>query len=302
LYENIVRYAAEIRPKAVVIDSIQTLYTSQLQSAPGTVSQVREVAGQLTFFAKRSNIPVIIIGHVTKDGAIAGPRLLEHMVDTVLYFEGDRGHSYRLLRAVKNRFGPVNEIGVFEMRDSGLEEVANPSELFLSERQKKVTGSVIVASMEGTRPILIELQALVTPTNFGMPRRTTVGVDYNRVSMLMAVMEKRAGLHLGNCDVFINVVSGMRIDEPAIDLGIAAAIASSLREAAVDSSTILFGEIGLGGEIRGVSQAEHRIKEAAKLGFKRCILPQRNAERLDNTGAMEIVSVANVTDVMRALF
>ncbi len=302
LYENIVRYAAEIRPKAVVIDSIQTLYTSQLQSAPGTVSQVREVAGQLTFFAKRSNIPVIIIGHVTKDGAIAGPRLLEHMVDTVLYFEGDRGHSYRLLRAVKNRFGPVNEIGVFEMRDSGLEEVANPSELFLSERQKKVTGSVIVASMEGTRPILIELQALVSPTNFGLPRRTTVGVDYNRVSMLMAVMEKRTGLQLGNCDLFVNVVGGIRIDEPAIDLGIAAAIASSFREAAVDSAAILFGEIGLGGEIRGVSQAEQRVKEASKLGFKRCILPQRNAERLEKMGSMEIVSVSNVTDVMRVLF
>ncbi|MFZ3065613.1 MAG: magnesium chelatase domain-containing protein, partial [Nitrospirota bacterium] len=225
-----------------------------------------------------------------------------HMVDTVLYFEGDRGHSYRLLRAVKNRFGPVNEIGVFEMRDSGLEEVANPSELFLSERQKKVTGSVIVASMEGTRPILIELQALVSPTNFGMPRRTTVGVDYNRVSMLMAVMEKRTGLQLGNCDVFVNVVGGIRIDEPAIDLGIAAAIASSFREAAIDSAAILFGEIGLGGEVRGVSQAEQRVKEASKLGFKRCILPQRNAERLEKMGSMEIVSVANVTDVMRVLF
>ena len=235
-----------MQPAAVVVDSVQTVYTDQITSAPGSISQVQEVAGHLMGFAKRSGVPVFLIGHVTKEGAIAGPRLLEHIVDTVLYFEGDKGHSYRILRAVKNRFGSTNEIGVFEMKDVGLEEVVNPSELFLAERPAKSTGSVVVSSVEGTRPILVELQALVSSTGYAMPKRMANGVEINRVSLLLAVMEKRLGLHLSGQDVYVNVIGGMQVDEPAIDLGIVAAVTSSLREAPIDHGTVVLGEMGLG--------------------------------------------------------
>jgi DNA repair protein RadA/Sms len=267
--ELILKSIQEVQPIAVVVDSIQTVYTEQLSSAPGTISQVQEVAGQLMWFAKRSNVPVFLIGHVTKEGAIAGPRLLEHIVDTVLYFEGDKSHSFRILRAVKNRFGSTNEIGVFEMKEGGLEEVGNPSELFLAERPQRTTGSVVVSSLEGTRPILVELQALVSGTNYAMPKRMANGVEPNRLSLLLAVMEKRLGMHLSGQDVYVNVVGGIHIDEPAIDLGIVAAVTSSLRESPIDFTTLVMGEVGLGGEVRAISQADLRIREAAKMGFKR---------------------------------
>ncbi|MDH5669262.1 MAG: DNA repair protein RadA, partial [Nitrospira sp.] len=256
--EKILKTIQELQPAAVVVDSIQTVYTEQITSAPGSISQVQEVAGQLMWFAKRAGVPVFIIGHVTKEGAIAGPRLLEHIVDTVLYFEGDKGHSYRILRAVKNRFGSTNEIGVFEMKDAGLEEVDNPSELFLAGRPERSTGSVVVSSLEGTRPILVELQALVSSTSYAMPKRMANGMELNRVSLLLAVMEKRLGLHLSGQDVYVNVVGGLRIDEPAIDLGIVAAVTSSLREVPVEPSLLILGEVGLGGEVRAVSHAELR--------------------------------------------
>jgi DNA repair protein RadA/Sms len=250
------------------------------------------------WFAKRSGVPVFIIGHVTKEGAIAGPRLLEHIVDTVLYFEGDKGHSYRILRAVKNRFGSTNEIGVFEMKESGLEEVTNPSQLFLGERPQRSTGSVVVSSVEGSRPILVELQALVTSTSYAMPKRMTNGVDLNRVSLLLAVMEKRLGMHLSGQDVYVNVVGGMHIDEPAIDLGIVAAVTSSLREVPVEPGLLVLGEVGLGGEVRGISQAELRIREAAKMGFKRCLLPERNLSKLEPVDGMELVGIHEVGEAL----
>ncbi len=300
--QEILKAVQELQPTAMVVDSIQTVYTDQLTSAPGSISQVQEVAGQLMWLAKRSGVPVFIIGHVTKEGAIAGPRLLEHIVDTVLYFEGDKGHSYRILRAVKNRFGSTNEIGVFEMKDSGLEEVANPSELFLAERPQKSTGSVVVSSLEGSRPILVELQALVTPTNYAMPKRMANGVELNRVSLLLAVMEKRLGMHLSGQDVYINVVGGMTIDEPAIDLGLVAAVTSSLRERPIDRQTIVFGEVGLGGEVRAISQAELRLKEAVKMGFRRCLLPERNLAKLDPVKGVELVGIREVGEALDAAF
>jgi len=296
--EEILKAVQAIQPAAVVIDSIQTVYTEQLTSAPGSISQVQEVSGQLMWFAKRAGVPVFIIGHVTKEGAIAGPRLLEHIVDTVLYFEGDKGHSYRILRAVKNRFGSTNEIGVFEMKESGLEEVANPSQLFLGERPQRSTGSVVVSSLEGSRPILVELQALVSATSYAMPKRMANGVDLNRVSLLLAVMEKRLGLHLSGQDVYVNVVGGMHIDEPAIDLGIVAAVTSSLREVAIEPGLLVLGEVGLGGEVRGISQAELRIREAAKMGFKRCLLPERNLAKLEAVEGMELVGINEVGEAL----
>lgn len=250
------------------------------------------------WFAKRTGVPVFIIGHVTKEGAIAGPRLLEHIVDTVLYFEGDKGHSYRILRAVKNRFGSTNEIGVFEMKETGLEEVNNPSELFLAERPERSTGSVVVSSLEGTRPILVELQALVSSTTYAMPKRMANGVEVNRVSLLLAVMEKRLGVHLSGQDVYVNVVGGMHIDEPAIDLGIVAAVTSSLREVPIEPGTLLLGEVGLGGEVRAVSQADLRIRESAKMGFKRCILPERNLTKLDSISDMELIGIQEVREAL----
>ncbi|MEK6672085.1 MAG: DNA repair protein RadA [Nitrospirota bacterium] len=299
--EGIINITSEVLPRIMVVDSIQTMFTEELASAPGSVGQVRECAARLMSFAKQSGIPLFIIGHVTKEGAIAGPRVLEHIVDTVLYFEGDRGHAFRVLRTVKNRFGPTNEIGVFEMTDSGLIGIENPSELFLSERPQNAAGSTVVSCIEGTRPILIELQALVSPTTFGMPRRTCIGVDFNRVNLLVAVLEKIAGMHLGGMDVFVNVVGGIKINEPAVDLGIIGAVASSFREVPVNAKTLVFGEVGLSGEIRAVSQIDARLKEASKIGFKKAILPMTNAARLKDTYGIEIKGVKNVDEFIEAV-
>jgi len=299
--EEILKITQAMAPVALVVDSIQTTYTSHLTSAPGSISQVQEVAAQLMFYAKRSGMPVFLIGHVTKDGAIAGPRTLEHIVDTVLYFEGEKGHAYRILRAVKNRFGSTNEIGVFEMTDAGLKEVANPSAWFLSERPHKATGSVVVASIEGTRPILVELQALVSPTTFAMPRRMANGVDGNRIALLVAVMEKRMGLNLSGQDIYVNVVGGLRIEEPALDLGIVAAVTSSLRNRPIAPTTVVFGEVGLGGEVRAVGQGEARLRESAKMGFQRCLLPERNLVKLPPMDALELIGVAEVGEALDAV-
>lgn len=300
-FEEILKTIHELQPGAIVVDSIQTVYTEQITSAPGSISQIQEVAAQLMWLAKRSGVPVFIIGHVTKEGAIAGPRLLEHIVDTVLYFEGDRGHSYRILRAVKNRFGSTNEIGVFEMKETGLEEVGNPSELFLAERPERSTGSVVVSSLEGTRPILVELQALVSPTGYPMPKRMANGVEVNRMALLLAVMEKRLGIHLASQDVYVNVVGGIQLEEPAIDLGIVCAVTSSLRECPIDSKTVVMGEMGLSGEVRAISQTELRIREAAKMGFRRCVLPARNLAKLDSIDTLEMVGVRDVGEALDAV-
>ena len=302
--EKIQATIAQEKPDVVVIDSIQTVYSEQLTSAPGSVAQVRECAAQLTRTAKGSALTMILVGHVTKEGTLAGPRVLEHIVDTVLYFEGDKGHSFRILRAVKNRFGSTNEIGVFEMKESGLAEVANPSEIFLAERPADATGSVVVSSLEGSRPILAELQALVASSKLAMPRRTCIGVDYNRVSLLLAVLEKRVGMHLMGMDVFVNIVGGLKIDEPAVDLGIVAAVASSFRERPIAAQTVVMGEVGLAGEVRAISQAEARIKDAAKLGFKRCVLPALNVEKMDKASKskMELLGVRSVDEAMERLF
>lgn len=286
------------KPEAVIIDSIQTMYNEEVSSAPGSVSQVRESTGILMKIAKGSGISVFIVGHVTKDGSVAGPRVLEHMVDTVLYFEGDRHASYRILRSVKNRFGSTNEIGVFEMQERGLVEVKNPSQVMLNGRPTDASGTVVVCSLEGTRPILIEIQALVTKTNFGLPRRASVGIDYNRVNLLMAVLEKRAGLALGNCDAYVNLAGGMKLGEPAIDLGIVVAIISSYKNRTVDPDTLIFGEVGLSGEVRGVSQAQQRVKEAEKMGFTTCIMPKANLEGLQGEFQIRLIGVGNLKDVM----
>ncbi len=300
--ESILASLGELKPAAVVIDSIQTIYSSVFSSAPGSVGQVREAAGKFIFFAKKTGIPVFLIGHVTKDGSIAGPKILEHMVDTVLYFEGDSGHAYRIIRGMKNRFGPTHEIGVFEMRDTGLSEVANPSAFFLSERPDGVAGSVVVPSMEGTRPILIEVQSLVSMTSFGMPRRTAIGVDHNRVSLLTAVMDKICGIHLGNSDIFLNVAGGVKVDETAIDLGIVSAIASSFLNRPIMNGTVVFGEVGLTGEIRGVSQTEFRIREAARMGFKRCIFPNKRQKEAFDVKNIELVPIRSLKELTENLF
>jgi DNA repair protein RadA/Sms len=289
------------RPGLVVIDSIQTMYREDLSSAPGSVSQVREVTAGLMRLAKSLGTIVVIVGHVTKEGAIAGPKVLEHMVDTVLYFEGEKHLSYRVLRAVKNRFGSTNEIGIFEMRDTGLVEVPNPSVMMLSGRAENVPGSVVVSSMEGTRPMLIEIQALVTATNFGMPRRMATGVDYNRITLLMAVLEKRVGLQLQNYDAYVNVVGGIRIDEPACDLGIIAAIASSFKNAPVDVKTVLIGEVGLTGEVRAVSHIDKRIMEAARIGFETCIVPRGNMKAVEQMKGLGGINIKGVENVRHAL-
>ena len=291
-----------IKPEVVVIDSIQTMFSSELGSAPGSVSQVREATVRLMLMAKRSGIPTFLVGHVTKDGAIAGPKLLEHMVDTVLYFEGDRNHIFRVLRAVKNRFGSTNEIGVFEMKGHGLEEVANPSAVFLSGRPASAAGSVVAASMEGTRPILVELQALTSGTNFGTPRRTILGLDPNRVALLAAVMEKKIGMHLMGYDIFMNVAGGVRVIEPAVDLAIVAAIASSFLDKPVPDRTVVMGEVGLTGEVRAIGQADIRIYESAKMGFNRCIVPQSNLKRLPAMEGVEIAGVSSVSEAVESLF
>lgn len=297
---NIFATVAGDPPGALVVDSIQTVYSEDLESAPGSVGQVRECAAKLMQYAKSSGVPVFIIGHVTKEGAIAGPRVLEHIVDTVLYFEGDRGHQYRIIRTVKNRFGSTNEIGVFEMSDAGLRQIDNPSELFLSERPSGVAGSVVAASVEGTRPLLVEIQALVSQTTFGMPRRTTIGMDFQRVSLLVAVLEKIGGIHLGGMDIFTNVVGGLKIIEPAVDVAVVLAIASSLREIPVRPELFAFGELGLSGEVRAVGHAEMRLKEASKIGFKAAIVPKGNAERLRGNMGLEILAVANITEALQA--
>lgn len=288
-------------PDLVIIDSIQTMYRPGLESAPGSVSQVRESTALLLRLAKTQHIPIFLIGHVTKEGVIAGPRVIEHMVDTVLQFEGEAHYAYRVLRALKNRFGSTNEIGIFEMHDTGLREVLNPSEAFLSERRYGTSGSTVVSSIEGTRPILIEVQALVTPTSYGVPQRNTTGFDYRRLSLLLAVLEKRVGMRLGQYDVFVNIAGGVKIDEPAVDLGIATSIASSLRDIPTDSTAVAVGEIGLGGEIRTVGQIEKRVQEAAKLGFKRIILPQNNMKSLKANGEIELVGVDRVERALEEL-
>jgi DNA repair protein RadA/Sms len=295
--ERIITQINHLKPKAVIIDSIQTVYTSAIESAAGSVSQVRESAGRLMQLAKGSGVPIFLVGHVTKDGTLAGPRVLEHLVDTVLYFEGDSGHAFRILRAVKNRFGSTNEIGVFEMKDSGLCEVANPSELFLSERPIGASGSVVVAALEGTRPLLVELQALVSSTSFGNPRRTTIGVDHNRLALLVAVLEKKVGLHLSGMDIFMNAAGGVRLNEPAADLGMVMAVASSHLDKPVDPHTFFLGEIGLSGEVRAISQPEIRVREAAKLGFKRCVLPAGNLKQVKVKG-VELIGVKRVDEAL----
>ena len=300
--ESIRAVADEIVPSVMVVDSIQTVFTPELTSAPGSVSQVREATMHLMHLAKRTGIPIFLVGHVTKDGAIAGPRLLEHMVDTVLYFEGDQNNIFRILRAVKNRFGSTNEIGVFEMRDNGLCEVVNPSAIFVSQRPSLVPGSVVTASIEGSRPILLELQALVGRASFGTPRRTVLGVDYNRVSLLVAVMEKKLGLELMNQDIFVNVTGGVKVDEPAVDLGIVSAIASSFFDKPVKESTLVFGEVGLTGEVRGISQAEPRVHEAQKMGFGRCLLPGNNLKHFKRLADVEMVGVQTITELVDLLF
>jgi len=300
--ESILLMAESVQPDVMVIDSIQTMYSPELTSAPGSVTQVRESAMQLMLMAKKTGTPIFLVGHVTKDGAIAGPRLLEHMVDTVLYFEGDRNHVFRILRAVKNRFGSTNEIGVFEMNETGLNEVANPSALFLSERPENAPGSVVTASMEGTRPILVELQALASSTSFGNPRRTILGIDQNRVALLVAVMEKKLGLHLMGHDIFINVAGGVKIDEPAVDMGIVSAIASSFLDRPIHKGTLIFGEVGLTGEIRGIGHVEIRVAEAKKMGFDRCLVPQSNLKRMTKIKGMELIGVKTVSEAIENLF
>lgn len=298
--EEIISQVERYHPQALVVDSIQTVWTQALESAPGSVSQVRESAGRLMLLAKGSNLPVFLVGHVTKDGALAGPRVLEHMVDTVLYFEGDRGHPYRILRAVKNRFGSTNEIGVFEMNGGGLAEVANPSELFLAERPLDAPGSVVTAALEGSRTLLVEVQALVTPTAYGTPRRTTIGADSNRLALLVAVLEKKAGLHLSGQDIFLNVAGGARLSEPAADLAVLLAVASSHLDRPIDPQTVVFGEVGLAGEVRAVTQPEPRLAEAEKLGFKSCLLPSAHLRRLA-PGTMRCEAVATVQEALQLL-
>ena len=286
------------RPELVIIDSIQTMYSEDVTSAPGSVSQVRESTNVFMQLAKGLCIPIFIVGHVTKEGTVAGPRVLEHMVDTVLYFEGDRHASYRILRAVKNRFGSTNEIGVFEMRQSGLVEVENPSEYMLSGKPENASGSVVACSMEGTRPILLEIQALVCRTNFGMPRRTAAGTDYNRVNLLMAVLEKRLGMSLGNCDAYVNIAGGIKMNEPAIDLGIVMALVSSYRNRPIDEKTIVFGEVGLSGEVRAVKMPEQRVAEAKKLGFETCILPEVSLKMVKEIQGIRLVGVKTVNEAV----
>ena len=289
------------KPDTVIIDSIQTMYSEEASSAPGSVSQVREATNTLMQLAKGLCISIFIVGHVTKEGTVAGPRVLEHMVDTVLYFEGDRHASYRILRGVKNRFGSTNEIGVFEMRQNGLREVENPSEFMLNGRPEQASGSVVACSMEGTRPILLEIQALVCESGFGMPRRTAAGTDYNRVNLLMAVLEKRIGYHLGNYDAYVNIAGGIRINEPAVDLGIVMAVVSSYRNRPFDEKTVVFGEVGLSGEVRAVNMPEQRVAEAKKLGFEACVLPEVSAESVKNIKGIRIIGVKTINEAIALL-
>ncbi len=300
--ENILAEIDKLKPDYVIVDSIQTVFSEKIESAPGSVSQVREVAGAFMIFAKQVGTPVFLIGHVTKDGSIAGPKALEHIVDTVLYFEGDRHHNHRIIRATKNRFGAANEIGIFEMTNEGLKPVGNPSEVFLQERPEGASGSVVTVCMEGTRPMLVEIQALVSGTKFGTGRRMAQGFDYNRTSLLIAVLEKRLGFQLAGDDVFVNVAGGLEIDEPAADLGVIAAIASSFRNLQIPPETAVFGEVGLTGEVRGVLQAQSRAREAQTLGFKKLILPMSNKKGLEKLLGMRVVGVRNLEEALDELF
>lgn len=299
---NLIQTAIEReKPDVVVIDSIQTMYNEEIGSAPGSVSQVRESTNVFMQLAKGMNIAIFIVGHVTKEGTVAGPRVLEHMVDTVLYFEGDRHASYRILRGVKNRFGSTNEIGVFEMRKEGLVEVENPSEFMLSGKPENASGSVVACAMEGTRPMLMEIQALVCKSNFGMPRRTAAGIDYNRVNLLMAVLEKRVGLPLSGYDAYVNIAGGIRMNEPAVDLGIIMAVASSYKNRPVSEDTIVFGEVGLSGEVRAVTMPEQRVAEAKKLGFKVCVVPEVSLKSIGKVEGIEVIGVKSVNQTMNLL-
>ncbi|CDA69219.1 dNA repair protein radA [Clostridium sp. CAG:510] len=289
------------KPQIVIIDSIQTMYSEDVSAAPGSVSQVRESTALFLQLAKGLGVSIFIVGHVTKEGTVAGPRVLEHMVDTVLYFEGDRYASYRILRSVKNRFGSTNEIGVFEMREEGLTEVRNPSEYMLNGRPKDACGCVVACTVEGTRPLMVEMQALVCHSNFGIPRRQATGVDFNRVNLLMAVLEKRLGLQMSGCDAYVNLAGGIRIQEPAVDLGMVMAIVSSFKNRPVDESTVVFGEVGLSGEVRAVSLAEQRLQEAVKLGFTTCVMPKANADMLKNTKSIKVIGVSNVQEAIELI-
>jgi DNA repair protein RadA/Sms len=300
--EAILQAVAEIHPTDVVVDSIQTTFSESLDSAPGSISQVRHVAAQFLALAKTSHIPVFLIGHVTKDGSIAGPKALEHIVDTVLYFEGERHHNHRIVRAVKNRFGAANEVGVFEMTTRGLIPVQNPSDLFLREREEAVPGSAVVCAMEGTRPILVEIQALVLATQYGTARRTATGLDYNRISVLVAMLEKRMEIPIMGCDIYVNAAGGLQVNEPASDLGLFAAILSSFRNRALPPGTVLIGELGLSGEVRPVSQAHTRVREAAAMGFQRCILPAGNLPLHDSAGKIELTPLRTVMELSDIVF
>lgn len=300
--EKIIAMSCEMRPGLLAVDSIQTLTCAEIASAPGSVTQVRESAYRLLEMAKREDIPVVMVGHVTKEGAIAGPKVLEHMVDTVLYFEGDRSHAFRILRTVKNRFGSTNEIGVFEMKQEGLVQVSNPSEIFLAERPLDEPGSVVLPSVEGSRPILVEVQALVSPTNLGTARRTAIGADPQRLSLLCAVLEKKGGMDLYGHDIFLNIAGGMRIDEPALDLGVICALASSLVERPIPSTTVVCGEVGLAGEVRAVGQLDIRVREAERLGFTRFIMPKSSRERLTREAAIECIGVASLSELLEVIF
>lgn len=296
--EAIVAAAHDLQPDVMIVDSIQTVYRPDLTSAPGSVSQVRESTAAILDLTKTLPVSTFLVGHVTKAGSIAGPRVLEHMVDTVLYFEGDRHHAYRILRSIKNRFGAAHEIGVFEMRDKGLTEVGNPSALFLSERNYGQSGSVVVCAMEGTRPLLVEVQALVTPTSYGTPQRTATGFDSRRLQLLLAVLEKREGMRFSQYDVFLNVAGGVRLEEPSVDLGVALAVASSFRDVPSDSSTAVVGEVGLGGEVRGVARIEPRLAEAKQLGFERMLLPKANTKGFDGPSGLELLAVSRLSEAL----
>jgi DNA repair protein RadA/Sms len=300
--EAILEAVAEVRPTDIVVDSVQTTFSEALDSAPGSISQVRHVAAQFLTLAKREHIPVFLIGHVTKDGSIAGPKALEHIVDTVLYFEGERHYNHRIVRAVKNRFGAANEIGVFEMTGRGLIPVQNPSDLFLRERGEAVPGSAVVCAVEGTRPILVEIQALVLATQYGTARRTATGFDYNRISVLVAMLQKRMDIPIMNCDIYVNAAGGLQVDEPASDLALFAAILSSFRNRALPPQTVLIGELGLSGEVRPVSQAHLRVREAAAMGFRRCILPAGNFPLHDPVENIDLIPLRTVHDLSDAIF
>ncbi len=299
---TIIAAVKNVGPAVVIIDSIQTMYRSEFENSPGTITQIRESTSLLMDEAKRNHFSVIIIGHVTKEGMIAGPKILEHIVDTVIQFEGESGHSFRILRAQKNRFGSTNEIGIFEMNEEGLAEVKNPSELFLSERGKQISGSVVTASIEGTRPILLEVQALVTPSNYGNPQRVTTGFDYRRLSILLAVLEKRGGYRLSANNVFLNMAGGVKIDEPAVDLAVCCSVASSLLDKPVDSSTVVIGEVGLGGEIRSVGNIEKRIAEAEKLGFNKILIPLNNKKSLKSKSPVKIIPISSLSEAIANIF